>query len=35
VEQPDDLRPAIERAIALPGPALIDVQLDGSYKNIF
>jgi len=35
VEQPDDLRAAIERAIALPGPALIDVQLDGSYKNIF
>jgi benzoylformate decarboxylase len=35
VEQPDDLRPALERAISRPGPALVDVQLDGSYKDIF
>jgi benzoylformate decarboxylase len=35
VERPDDLRPALDRAISHGGPALVDVQLDGSYKNIF
>ncbi len=35
VERPDDLRPALERVISQPGPALLDVQLDGSYKNLF
>jgi benzoylformate decarboxylase len=35
IDQPDDLRPALDRAIKHPGPSLLDVQLDGSYKNLF
>lgn len=35
VSQPEDLRATLERAIAHPGPSLVDVQLDGSYKDIF
>jgi benzoylformate decarboxylase len=35
IEQPDDLGPALQRAIKHDGPSLLDVQLDGSYKNLF
>lgn len=35
VAQPDDLGPALDRAIRSGGPSLVDVQLDGSYKNLF
>jgi benzoylformate decarboxylase len=35
VSNPDDLGPALDRATHSGGPALVDVQLDGSYKNLF
>ena len=35
VEQPDQLRPALEAAIRHDGPALVDVVLDGSYERHF
>lgn len=35
VAEPDQLRPALERAFAGGQPSLLDVQLDGSYKNLF
>lgn len=35
VANPDDLGAALERAIASGGPSVVDVQLDGSYKNLF
>ncbi|MBI2940003.1 MAG: thiamine pyrophosphate-binding protein [Chloroflexi bacterium] len=35
LDQPDAIRPTLERAFATPGPALIDARIDGSYNGFF